>query len=264
MSDIVPLAQDHILFLVLAVLLPAGGWLSIQKIRRKVAAGIPHTTRVIDYRNNMLLMWSVTAFVIVNWMLVGRDAAVLGIVEPGGGYGYPGFALVLALSMLAFVYFSLHQVRRSPEAAKELLRDTRHFDFALPRTRGELKWFHALALTAGITEEILYRGFLIAYFGAWFSLPYAVLLSSLVFAGAHAYQGGGGVLRTLIVGSMLALMYVLSGSLLMPIVVHVLIDVIGGHAYFNARRRWRDEGTSEGGAARLGNGSEPLTEDREG
>ncbi|MBL8514270.1 MAG: CPBP family intramembrane metalloprotease, partial [Betaproteobacteria bacterium] len=55
-----------------------------------------------------------------------------------------------------------------------------------------------------------------------------VLLSSAIFGIAHAYQGRTGVLRTAIVGLMVAVLFVVSGSLWLAIVLHTAVDLYGG------------------------------------
>jgi len=62
----------------------------------------------------------------------------------------------------------------------------------LPQSRVELLPYLALAITAGLCEEFLYRGFAMAVLvhvglQAWV----AVLLSSILFGLAHSYQGRG-------------------------------------------------------------------------
>lgn len=225
---------DHALTILIAVVLPIGGWYGINKIRRKIAEGIPYTSRITDYRNNMLIMWSVTIAALVFWLVNGRDFAILGILPPGGGYGQFAIASLLFLGLVGYGAMSEYQVRSSAEAAKRLVEATRDFEFALPHSRRDLNWFYGISVTAGVTEEILFRGFLIAYLSAYMQTLPAILLSSLAFAFAHSYQGPTGIVRTFLVGLVLAAMYVLSGSLLLPILAHVLVDVFGGRAIYRA------------------------------
>jgi membrane protease YdiL (CAAX protease family) len=99
--------------------------------------------------------------------------------------------------------------------------------FFLPVTREERWWFALVCLTAGICEEILFRGFLIHYFR---SLPFslglttAVVLSCVVFGFEHLYQGALGVASTALVGFALAAVYLVTGNLLAPMILHALID----------------------------------------
>lgn len=81
--------------------------------------------------------------------------------------------------------------------------------------------------TPGVTEEIIYRGFLIFAFAFLFphlSIWLIILLASLLFGLAHTYQGLiTGVLRTTIFGMLFSILYIALGSILPLIVFHFLI-----------------------------------------
>lgn len=98
----------------------------------------------------------------------------------------------------------------------------------LPRTKGERRAFAALCVTAGICEEILFRGFLMFYLQEVFpglGIAGAVVVSSAVFGLAHLYQGLAGVLTTGALGVGMAMLYAAGGSLVVPIVLHALLDL---------------------------------------
>jgi len=98
----------------------------------------------------------------------------------------------------------------------------------LPRTQAERRTFVGLAVTAGVCEEIIYRGFLLAYV-AWLAPDltdgWRVLIVSIAFGFAHAYQGRRGIVLTGIVGIGMGSLVVTSGSLLPAIAIHALIDL---------------------------------------
>ena len=100
----------------------------------------------------------------------------------------------------------------------------------MPVTNKEKKIWNFVSLTAGITEEIIYRGFLIfafAYLFPDFSIWLVIILSSLLFGLAHTYQGfTTGVLRTTIFGVIFSILYIGIGSILPLIVIHFLIDYV--------------------------------------
>ncbi len=103
----------------------------------------------------------------------------------------------------------------------------------MPRTWTEGIVFAALAGTAGLSEEFLYRGFLLAVFANVFtntagSVLIASCLSSLWFAVAHLYQGRRGSITTFVVAMIFASVRVWSGSLLPSIVAHAAVDLVVG------------------------------------
>src|SRR5207244_124912 len=62
-------------------------------------------------------------------------------------------------------------------------------------------------------------------------------IASVVFGLGHAYQGWRGMLLTGVVGAFLAALYLVSGSLITPMIVHALMDMRSGHLAFAALSR---------------------------
>jgi membrane protease YdiL (CAAX protease family) len=96
----------------------------------------------------------------------------------------------------------------------------------IPRNTAEVRLGALLSLNAGVVEELVFRLAVPALlYGAFGSAAIALISSALLFGALHAYQGVIGVLGTTLVGAFLLLLYVATGSILAPIVVHVLIDL---------------------------------------
>jgi membrane protease YdiL (CAAX protease family) len=56
----------------------------------------------------------------------------------------------------------------------------------------------------------------------------AAVLTTVVFGILHGYQGRLGILRTGVMGGVLAWGFLASGSLWPPIIAHTLIDLLAG------------------------------------
>jgi membrane protease YdiL (CAAX protease family) len=96
----------------------------------------------------------------------------------------------------------------------------------LPRNRGELPYGAGLALTAGVVEELLFRLALPALlFGVLGSGPLAFGLAALLFGALHLYQGPLGVAFAFLLGVLFTALYLVSGTILLPIALHALIDL---------------------------------------
>jgi uncharacterized protein len=103
----------------------------------------------------------------------------------------------------------------------------------MPRTRTETLVFSALALTAGLSEEFLYRGFVFMAFVRMvvnFGPPNAIaaILSSALFSLAHIYQGRRGLITTFIVGIIFVVIRTWTGSLVPAVVAHAGLDFVAG------------------------------------
>jgi len=91
--------------------------------------------------------------------------------------------------------------------------------------------YAALAITAGVCEEFVYRGFAIAAISkAGVPLPLVVIMSSVFFGLAHAYQGRGGIISTGIFGVLLAIGRLAFGSLVPVMMWHAGLDLAAGIA----------------------------------
>lgn len=100
----------------------------------------------------------------------------------------------------------------------------------LPRSPREKAVFALLSVTAGACEELAFRGYAIPMLAPALGLPGAVVVTSLVFGVVHGYQGPLGVLRTGVMGAVLAGGFLAAGSLWPAVLAHALIDLIAGIA----------------------------------
>lgn len=100
------------------------------------------------------------------------------------------------------------------------------FSAMLPRNARE-RWVGlGGSVTAGVCEEILFRGLLIAL-GVSLGLHVyvAAALSLAIFVLCHLYQGRTGMLQVALLGGAFTHLYLSTGSLLLSIAVHILVDM---------------------------------------
>jgi membrane protease YdiL (CAAX protease family) len=99
----------------------------------------------------------------------------------------------------------------------------------LPRTTQEKATFAGLSLAAGWGEELVYRGYVPALLVVMgMDLWPALGVSAVSFGLLHAYQGSIGIMRTSVMGLLLALPVAWSGSLFPAMAAHALYDVVAG------------------------------------
>jgi membrane protease YdiL (CAAX protease family) len=102
------------------------------------------------------------------------------------------------------------------------------FAFLFPTNPLERRYFAALSISAGVCEEVIFRSFLVGYFHSapfFLGVVIALLASSVLFGINHGYQGPVGVLTTGIGGLFFGLIYFTTGSLVVAMVLHALIDL---------------------------------------
>jgi hypothetical protein len=101
-------------------------------------------------------------------------------------------------------------------------------DLLLPRTPQERRLVVLFAITAGVTEEAIFRALLIGagHYLYGLPLPVAIVLSLALFAAGHGLQGRPGVIGAALFGLAFTMIYVLTGSLLLVVVAHIWQDLV--------------------------------------
>jgi membrane protease YdiL (CAAX protease family) len=101
--------------------------------------------------------------------------------------------------------------------------------FLIPGTTLELLVWFCLSTTAGICEEIIFRGYLQRQFAAFTgSMLAGILLSAVVFGASHGYEGGPRMLLVGIYGLMFGLLAWWRKSLRPGMIAHAWHDAISG------------------------------------
>lgn len=136
--------------------------------------------------------------------------------------------LPIVAALLAGLVVPVLVALASPRARVRLAKPLEALSWYLPSSPAERRWFAAVAINAGVCEEVLYRGFLLRYLTAL--LPGlggtgAALVAALVFALAHTYQGALGAVITTLMALGLTALFVVSHSLWLPTMVHALVDL---------------------------------------
>lgn len=96
----------------------------------------------------------------------------------------------------------------------------------LPKTIPEKITWLTLSLVVAISEEVVFRGYLITRLSRIFKgrMWLGVLIASLSFASGHLYQGFGGFFLIFIYGLMFSFLFLKTGSLWPGIIAHFLQD----------------------------------------
>lgn len=153
-------------------------------------------------------------------LVEGRDLTVTPSTIVGMVVG-----IALAAGVVTLVIRST--VRRGGENAVPLGGATAVLPMLPTTRRGRWGWA-GLSVTAGVTEEITFRGLLVLALVALapgISTPAVVVTCAVLFGIAHWYQGLSGVVGTGLAGAALTMLYLATGSLVLPMVLHTLIDL---------------------------------------
>lgn len=184
--------------------------------------------RLALYASTIAFQWFAVAVVAWRAWARGFTASQLGLIVHDWNRVLVA-AIVGAATISTFQWLNLRRVGKIPVQSRGHLQAIA--ERILPQTTVELLPYLALAITAGLCEEFLYRGFAMAVLThvglqAWA----VVLISSVLFGLAHSYQGRGGVVMTLIIGTILGSSRIAYDCLVPAVFWHSAVDVVAGTA----------------------------------
>ena len=186
-------------------------------------------------------LWIPTGVVFV-WAGVNNVPLIsIGLSWPGLATGILPTGVSIGITVLA-VLFSVYAIvdlirlkvdAKYRAAVKNKIQSAKmpeYMGLLMPSSSREKALYSAVAISAGITEEILYRGFLtfvlvtsFPAMGLWLS----IVVTACLFSLGHLYQGWSGMLRTFVLGLIMSLIYAATGTVLLCIIIHLLIDLAG-------------------------------------
>jgi CAAX protease family protein len=215
-----------LIFFVLGVVIPWRGRLRLQHL-----LALP----VVDTKQKLALYGTTMAF---QWMLMGVvawRAFARGLTTTDFGLARPvglnlvGWSLVGTILLGAFQWCNLRRLGSLTGTIPDFMRKLA--DRVLPKGMVEFVPYCALAVTAGVCEEFLYRGFVMGALTRAGLYPSGVVIISSVFFGlAHTYQGRSGVVGTTLMGFAFGVARYVLQSLVPVMAWHSAVDIAAGIA----------------------------------
>jgi len=224
-----PSLIDHLVVIFFGWAMPLLSSLQGRKAIRVVVFSEPVRKRF--YLSNSLTLSAFAGIVLLTWQWQQR---------PWEAMGFRGFLpaqpqIVVPLTLLLLFLFGIdlwrgwrHTMRGAAERS-DLLRKTPF----LPRQPRELPYYILMCASAGIFEEVIYRGFMVTYFlpdlngrEGWPFLAMGV--PALLFSLAHYYQGWASMGKILLLSVLLAMIFIWGGSLGWVMALHFAIDFATG------------------------------------
>jgi len=149
-----------------------------------------------------------------------------------GANGLTAIGAGLLISLALMILARLRARRRGPDflesRAKPWWRKFVPDIRPLIPTTGRERWlFAAIAVSAGLCEEIVFRAWLLftLHTSLGFDGTTSVFLAAALFGLCHIYQGPTGVVGATCAGVLLSALYIGTGTLLVPIILHSLLDL---------------------------------------
>lgn len=208
--------------------------LSLAGVRQLRNFGDKPLHLVLNYSLTIAYEWTLAGLAI--WGIHMRKVPLrqlLGEYRPGVRAWLNDFVVALAywavailvLAIIGNVLVKLSGSHINPEKIGDVTQKL------TPVTGVEIILFLVLSISAGICEELVFRGYLQQQFArlgrhVWVG----VVLSALVFGGAHGYEGVAGVLLICVYGAMFGVLALMRRGLRAGMIAHAWHDSISGLA----------------------------------
>jgi membrane protease YdiL (CAAX protease family) len=226
-----PYFADHLLFVLFGIIVPLNAVVRAQPVLKSIDSWDTRLKRSF-YFSNAALLWVMAGAIVAVWLFSGRSPAGLGFRLPIPG-AWPE-SLLIAAGFLLLYGFDVWRELSTAQARERMREDWRRHTPFLPETRSELRAFNFLAFSAAVGEEIV---FLLSLFGPSGGAQWlALALSTGIFALSHFYQGWKAMGKIAALSLAFGLIFLLSGSLLLPIILHLIVDIAGGWIGYRVMR----------------------------
>lgn len=215
-----------LIFVVLGVVIPWRGRVRLRHLLSRPSMGTKE--KLALYGSTMAFQWILLGVVAWRALARGLTPAELGLARRAG-IEVALVAVTGATLLGAFQWFNLRRIGRMKGAVPDLMRKLSAR--LLPNKPVEFVCYCALAVTAGVCEEFLYRGFAMAALApVGMTTWLVVVVTSVLFGLAHAYQGKSGIVGTTLMGFLLAGGRLIWVSLVPVMVWHAAVDIVAGIA----------------------------------
>ncbi|AXC13447.1 CAAX amino terminal protease family [Acidisarcina polymorpha] len=213
----------HLLAFVLVIAAPGVGWIVAGRIKAAPSFG----SRVLGYKLVSLGLFLASLAV---FLLIPPATFFAAQIKNRGVTWLPSRELISALAIVLVLLTAVPALlaRTNGSFQANFKRQISEIRNLLPHSGVERLWFGLAAVIAGVCEEVLYRGFLLHYLHVFpwrLNIGTSLLVACTVFGIFHLYQGVGGVLQTLLLALGLCVLFLATRSLLIPILLHVLVEL---------------------------------------
>lgn len=218
---------DHAFVLLVIVIYPIYSAVTIKNVYAALRIG-SEGTLISTYKEVIVTFLLFAVSLCAIWVINDRAWAELGILLTAENPLVTLFAIALATAVIALVVIPLRFASFSTKQAFALEQNMGDMLLMMPKNKSQEFWFFMVSVNAGITEELIYRGFLLWYLQHYVGLWWAAALAILAFGLAHLYQGVKQLPGIIFISTVAMALYLISDSLLVPIIFHLLLDALQG------------------------------------
>jgi membrane protease YdiL (CAAX protease family) len=195
--------------------------------------GMAHPSHILGYLITLAWEWILLAF--VWWGLRMRGTPfpqIFGLRRTGASELWMDVAIALGFWFASLIVLSLAAsllrfAHLHPENVRGIVSQL------APASAVELALWTALSISAGICEELIFRGYLQQQFTALTrSAALGIAIAAILFGSAHLYEGVSGALLIMLYGALFGILAHLRRSLRPGIFAHAWHDALSGFVLY--------------------------------
>ena len=222
-----------VFIIILTVYYPISGHKTVKKLKARIASG-DNSVKTKFYYGTALWSWGLSIAIIISLIISNASMKAIGIrwidfntysVPKWITYVIVGFYCIhLIFNLYSIVLFKFNEKSRI-KAAKSV---PNHLKWIFPISKKEKQAWTFTSITAGITEEIMYRGYLFFALKIIFlqlNVIHLLVISTLIFGLGHIYLGKE-VIKSTLLGLFFGVYYIVFGSLIPVIIIHIAQDLV--------------------------------------
>lgn len=236
--DNFPSIADHLFIWAFGIIIPF--FSGLQSAKLSGAITFDSSARMRLYLANSVMLGIAGSSILILWAASQRSFETLGFKRVDWQHQEVVIIAMILFTLLylADILITSKSIKQHPSSSDWIKR----YSF-LPQYPRELPSYLVLCMSAGLFEEIIYRGFMVAYFTPHNhnNIPWmAILAPAVLFSLAHYYQGWTAVIKITIFSILFGIIFIYSNSLYPTILMHLLVDVISGIFYMHQLNKLRD------------------------
>lgn len=191
---------------------------------QRVLASGEMNHRALSYLLSMVGEWSVVGYIAWGMKRAGGSVrSLIGRRWAGPGDFFTDVGIAVAFWFASLLILGLTKVVLQMKEQSEMLK------LMAPHNGLEMFLWIFVALTAGICEEIIFRGYLQQQFTAWSNrVSVGIGLSVLFFGAGHIYQGVKSAIGITVFGLLFSLLAHYRKSLRPGMMAHAWQDALAG------------------------------------
>ena len=219
-------AVDLGMLILIAVIWPIYNYLNLLKHPIEEMRNDPNI-RLSSYNETLLHLWGICILIGLTWVWKERPLSDLGFQHQLNwmtGVVW-AFALTIVLFSSRQLCKAIHNPAESSKMREQLQKVGERTRLLMPITKQEHRRCLAVGISAGFTEEVIFRGYLIWLFSHYFTEWISGIISIGIFVLLHLYQEKAGLIQVCIFALIATSLYIVSGSLWPVIFLHIGVDV---------------------------------------